>query len=383
MRIAIVGAGISGLFIAYELGKRGVRSVRVFEKLYVGAGSTGRCATGIRASFTSREHVALMRESIKLWERYSEGELGSYGLKFVRGGYVWLARREETLNAFRKLVELHNELGVPTRIVGVEELRDLVPPLDTSKVVGAMLDPTAGKAYVFTTLRALMRACRDMGIEIATGVEVVKLVKEGSSVKYLVTSSLDRVEADVFVIAAGAGSRDLLRSIGVELPIRNMPRHVMVTEAYARAFDPLVIDWDSPGAPYIVQNTEGNFFIGREVEEEPEGSLYSQRIDYMPKALSPLAKLFPFLKAVRILRYWIGYYVTTPDNHPIYGPVKGVDNLYLATGFSGHGYMMGPVTGKVIADWILEGKPSIPEAERLTLERFERGALIKELAVVG
>ncbi len=383
MKVVIVGAGISGLFIAYELAKRGVEKVLVIEKDYVGAGSTGRCATGIRASFTSREHVVLMKESIRLWEEYSRGELGEYGLKFVRGGYVWLARRESTLEVFEKLVALHNELGVPTKIVSVDELRDLVPPLRVEKVVGAMLDPTAGKSYVFSTLMALIRACRSLGVEIVTGVEISKIVAKDDTIEALVARDGSRVSGDAFVIAAGAGSRELLASIGVELPIKNMPRHVMVTEAYAKAFQPLVIDWDTPGAPYIVQSTEGNFFIGRDIEEEPEGSLYSQRIDFMPLALKPMAELFPFLKNVRILRYWIGYYVTTPDNHPVYGPVKPFKNLFVATGFSGHGYMMGPVTGKVIAEWILRGKPSIPEAERLTLDRFEKGALIKELAVVG
>jgi len=157
----------------------------------------------------------------------------------------------------------------------------------------------------------------------------------------------------------------------------------MITEAYKPAFGPLVVDWDTPGAPYIIQTKEGNFYIGRDIEEEPELSLYSQRIDFMPLALKPLIRFFPWLENTRVLRYWIGYYITTPDHHPIYGPIEEYDNLYVATGYSGHGYMMGPITGKVITEWILDGKPSIPQAERLTLERFKKGKLIKELAVIG
>ena len=377
-----MGGGISGLFIAYTLAKMGVRDVVVLEKHYVGYGSTGRCATGIRASFTSEEHTVLMKESIRLWKEYSEGELGRYGLKFVQSGYVWLARRDESLEMFKKLVSLHNSFGVPTRIIDDVELRELVPPLNTNAVVGAMYDPMAGKSYVFTTLYALMRACRALGIDVRTGVEVEKLVVQGDRVVSAVTN-VGEMRAEVYVLAAGAGTRELLKSVGVELPTKNLPRHVLVTEAYQKAFDPLVIDWDTPGAPYIVQSIEGNFFVGREIDEEPEQSIYSQRIDFMPKALKPLAKLFPFLKLVRVLRYWIGYYVTTPDNHPVYGPVKNFENLFVAAGFSGHGYMMGPITGRIIAEWILDGKPSIPQAEKLTLDRFERGALMKELAVIG
>ncbi|NPA97070.1 MAG: FAD-binding oxidoreductase [Crenarchaeota archaeon] len=383
MRVVIVGAGVSGLFIAYELAREGIDRIVVLERSYVGAGSTGRCATGIRASFTSEEHVVLMRESIRLWEEHSRGELGDYGLTFVRGGYLWVARREETLDYFRKLVSLHNRLGVPTRVIGADEAKELVPQLRTDIIAGAMHDPTAGKSYVFTTLRALMKACSERGVEIRTRSAVTKLAAEGGVVKAAVLESGERIKGDVFVIAAGSGSRELLKTLGIELPTKNMPRHIMVTEAFARAFDPLVVDWDTPGAPYTVQSTEGNFFIARELEEEPELSIYSQRIDFIPKALKPIAELLPFLRAVRVLRYWIGYYVTTPDNHPVYGPVKSYSNLFLATGFSGHGYMMGPVTGKVIASWVLRGKPCIEHAARLTLERFEKGALIKELAVVG
>ncbi len=382
MKIVIVGAGISGLFTAYSLAKMGVRDVVVLEKRYVGYGSTGRCATGIRASFTSEEHIVLMKESIRLWKEYSEGELGRYGLNFVQGGYVWLARKEETVDTFRKLVALHNSLGVPTRVIDRDELRSLVPPLNTNLVAGAMHDPMAGKSYVFTTLRALMKACRELGVRIATGTEVRKLIARGSRIVAAETSK-GEVSGDIFVIAAGAGSRELLKTVGIEIPTKNIPRHILTTEPYQRAFEPLVIDWDTPGVPYIVQIIEGNFFIGRDIEEEPEQSIYSQRIDFMPKALKPIAELFPFIKAVRVLRYWIGYYVATPDNHPIYGPVNNFDNLFIATGFSGHGYMMGPVTGKIIAEWILEGRPSIPQAEKLTLDRFERGALVRELAVIG
>ncbi|MCD6279108.1 MAG: FAD-binding oxidoreductase, partial [Desulfurococcales archaeon] len=88
-------------------------------------------------------------------------------------------------------------------------------------------------------------------------------------------------------------------------------------------------------------------------------------------------------KYVRVMRYWMGYYVTSPDHHPIYGPVEEYENVYLACGYSGHGYMLAPVTGKLIAEWVLDGRPSIPQAERLTLRRIREGKLIEELAIVG
>ncbi len=381
-KILIIGGGISGLSIAYNLVERGVKDIVIVEKSYLGAGSTGRCASGIRASFTSREHVILMKNSIELWKKYSSGELGRYGLYYSQGGYIWLASREETAKKMEELVRLHNSLGVPTRIIDVDELKRLVPPIETKDIASIMFDPTAGKSSPFDTLFAYYNLLRSKGVRIFLHTKVNRIINDENSVRGAETSR-GTIIAENMVVAAGSSTRDLLRPLGVDMPLENLPRHAMLTEAYRQAFQPLVIDWDTPGVPYIVQMKSGSFLIARNIDEEPEISLYSQRIDFMPKAVKPLIKFFPWLRNTRILRYWMGYYITTPDHHPIYGPIKGYENLYVATGFSGHGYMMGPITGRVIAEWILDGRPSIKAAEKLVLERFEKGMLIKELAVVG
>ncbi|MCD6341065.1 MAG: FAD-binding oxidoreductase [Desulfurococcales archaeon] len=383
VNVLVIGGGISGLSIAYTLAKRGVKDILVVDADYIGSGSTGRCATGIRASFTSEEHVVLMKNSIELWKKLSQPEeLGRYGLHFDQGGYVWIATKEESAELFKKLVNLHNSLGVPTRLVSPEELKELVPPIRADDAKVALHDPTAGKSYVFDTLHAYLMACRELGVKVMTFTPVKKLVAGGGRVKAAETDK-GTIEADTFIVAAGSGSRELMESIGVDLPLKNLPRHLMITEAFKPAFKPLVIDWDAGGAPYIVQTKEGNFVIGREIEEEPEQPLSSVRLDYVPKAVSAIAKWFPWIKRVRVLRYWIGYYVTSPDHHPIYGPVDEYENIYLACGYSGHGYMLAPVTGKIIAEWILDGRPSIPQAERLTLRRIKEGKLIEEFAIVG
>ena len=381
--VLIIGAGISGLSIAYTLTKRGVKDIVVVDAEYVGSGSTSRCATGIRASFTSEEHVVLMKHSVELWRELSKPEeLGRYGLAFDQGGYVWTASKDESVELFRRLVTLQNSLGVPTRIVDPDKLKGLVPTMKVDEAKAALYDPTAGKSYVFDTLNAYLMACRRKGVKIMEFTSVRKLVASGGRVKAAVTER-GGIEANTFVVAAGGGSKELMKSIGIEVPLENLPRHVMITEAFKPAFRPLVIDWDAGGAPFIVQTKEGNFIIGRRIAEEPEESLKSVRIDFIPAAIAPIARWFPWLKYVRVMRYWMGYYVTSPDHHPIYGPVEEYENVYLACGYSGHGYMLAPVTGKLIAEWVLDGRPSIPQAERLTLRRIREGKLIEELAIVG
>ncbi len=381
-KVIIVGGGISGLFIAYSLLKKGIKDIFVLEKGYLGSGSTGRCASGIRASFTSKEHIILMRRSIELWIKYSRSELGKYGLYYDQGGYVWIATRDETLRMFEELVKLHNSLGVPTRIIDVDELKQKVPSIKVKDIIGAMFDPMAGKSSPFDTIHALYNYLRNANVRVLLHTKVKRVISKGSRVIGVETDG-KFIKADIVVVAAGSDSRDILKRLNVNIPITNLPRHALITEAYKHILKPLVIDWDTPGAPYIIQTKDGGFYIGREIEEEPETSLYSQRIDFMAKAVKPLTRFFPWLKNVRVLRYWMGYYITTPDHHPIYGPVTNYENLFLATGFSGHGYMMGPITGEIIAEWIVYGRPLTPEAERLTLDRFRRGELIKEIAIVG
>jgi len=122
--------------------------------------------------------------------------------------------------------------------------------------------------------------------------------------------------------------------------------------------------------------------MGTEMEEEPDTPLIN-RIDFIPRIAKVWLRYLPWFSEVRVLRYWTGYYVMSPDRHPIYGPIDEVEGLYVAAGFSGHGFIMGPITGKVIAEWIVDGEPSISQAEKLSFRRIRGGKFIQELAVFG
>ena len=373
--VVIIGGGGSGLAIAYCLANMGIKDITLVEKHYLGSGSTFRCATGIRASFTTEEHIVLQKHSIELWREWSE----KLGFFYERGGYVWLFRTEEQLKAFKEFSKLHNSYGVPTRIISPEEVKELVPTIDVSDVVGALLDPIAGKADPFGVVHSLARACRDMGVKILTLTSAEKIVVEESKVKGVETNR-GFIESKIVVLAAGYGSRELAKTAGIDLPLENIPHHSIITEKFKPLFKPLVIDWTT-GA-YIVQTCEGNFLMGVDIEEKPNTPL-TPRIDFIPTVVKIWYRYFKWLPEVYILRSWSGYYVMSPDRHPILGPVDEVENMYLAVGYSGHGFMMAPIVGKLIAEWIVDGKPSIPQANRLTLRRIKEGKLIYEKAVVG
>ena len=377
--VLIIGAGISGLTIAYNLVKKGVKDILIIDRSYIGSGSTGRCASGIRASFTSKEHVILMKRSIELWEKYNEEFKEKL---FKQDGYIWLLRKESSIEFFKKLVEFHNSFKIPSRMIDIDIIKSLINGINTKKLLGALYDPIAGKADPFDMLYILAKFCNRNNVKISTFTLAKKIIVRNNEVKGVETNK-GIIEAKKVVIAGGEGTQELLRTINIELPLKNLPRHALITEAFKPLFNPLIIDWDTQGVPYIVQTEEGGFYMSREIEEKAGISIYSHRIDFFSKVLTPLSDFFPWIKNIRVLRYWIGYYVTSPDNHPIYGPLPGIRNLYIAVGFSGHGYMLSPVTGEIISSWMVNGEPSISIAKRLTIERINKGKLIKEIAIVG
>ena len=380
MRVVIIGGGISGLFTAYELCKRGVRDIVIVEEKYLGFGGSTRNIGCFRSSFTSPEHVILMKKSTELWLNY----VSELNLQLKQSGYLWIARKPETLEVFKKLVVFHNEYGVPTRLLDPDSAQHIQPGLNKDIIEGALFDPTAGRMPVLENIVKLYLKLKSLGVVFHFYTSVAKLNTSNYRVKSAITNNSE-IEGDVFVIAAGGrGTRKILESVNVKFPVVDETRHPVITEPYVEIIKPaLIIDWDTPGAPYVTQTEHGGLIFARNISDINEAPLTSHRIDAIRVTIKPLIELIPVLRHVNILRYWIGYYETTPDHHPVYGPVHPYENLYVAAGFSGHGLMMGPVTGLLIADWILNGKPSIPIAENLTIERFRTGKLVREIAIVG
>ncbi len=373
--VLIIGGGSVGLLTAFYLHKLGENDIIVVEKSYPGSGGTYRCATGVRASFTSMEHIILMKRSIELWKELSN----ELGIKYSRSGYIWLLNNEKQLQDFKKYVAFQNRLGVPTRIISPSEVRDFVPSINYNEILAGVHDPLAGKADCFDTVINVLKYLRKNSIKIINNTKVEKIIVKNGRVCGVKTNRGD-IEANNVVISAGYGSRDIVKSIGINLPLENLPRHALVTERFKKLFDPLLIDWST--GSYIVQTFAGNFLIGCDIPEKPDG-LLSTRVDFLFKAAEVWTRYFNWLREVNILRYWTGYYVMTPDHHPILGPISEIEGLYIATGFSGHGFMMAPVTGELMANWIIYGKPSISIANNLTYERFKLGKMIRELAVFG
>ena len=376
VEVAIIGGGSTGLMTAYYLAKEGVKDIHVFEEKYLGFGSTGRCAGGVRASFASEVHIKLMKESISRWLSLRE-EIS--GLEFVQDGYLWLLTTEELVEFHKKLSAYQNSLGVPTRMLSRDEIKDLVP-IELNDVIAALHDPMAGKASPLKFLGSVRKKLKELGVNIHEYTSVTNVRVSGDKARSIVINNTKEIQVSGHVvIAAGVWSKDLLKRLNVKIPLKKDPHHLLVTEKYVQFLKPLVIHKET--GSYLVQHETGSLLIGTEFPV-PEEDM-TLRYGYLKKAVTIMSKYFPQILGTNLLRVWIGYYEVTPDHHPIVGRVPSVDNLLIATGFSGHGYMMAPIVGEELKNIILENNPKIPETKELRLERFEEGKLLKESAIFG
>lgn len=376
VEVAIIGGGSTGLMTAYYLAREGVKDIHLFEERYLGFGSTGRCAGGVRASFASDVHVRLMKESISRWLSLRE-EVS--GLEFVQDGYLWLLTTEELVEAHKRLSAYQNSLGVPTRILERDEIREVVP-IELNDVLAALYDPMAGKASPLKFLWSVRRRLRELGVAIHEYAPVTNVRISGGRARSITINESKEVEVSGYVVvAAGVWCKDILERIGVKIPLKKDPHHLLVTERYARFIKPLTIHKES--GSYIVQHETGSLLIGTEYPVPEDDT--TLRYGYLRKAVTIMSKYFPQILSANLLRVWVGYYENTPDHHPIIGTTPNTENIIVATGFSGHGYMMSPIIGEEIKNIILEGKPKLPETKQLRLERFEEGKLLKETAIFG
>ena len=378
----IIGGGINGLATAYELAGRGLKNIVVIEKQYIGSGSTGRCGGGIRAQWTTKENIRLAQESVAMYESMS-AELG-YQVFFRQGGYLMITENEADLPALRQAVELQNSCNVPTEFLQPQECLKIVPDLDVSRLKGATFCPKDGTAYPFAVVWGYARGCHRRGVRIFIGTGVQQILAEDGRIRGVVTDR-GRISAPVVVNCAGPWARHLAAQVGVELPNRQERHEIMVSESLKPFLDPMIISITN--GIYFSQSLRGEIVggIGDPAEPhwtDPASFDTRSQLRFAVRFARALTALYPRAAQVRMMRQWAGMYDVTPDHRPILGGVPGLEGYWHICGFSGHGFMLGPVTGKRMAAQILTGEPD-EIITSLSLDRFEKGDLQADGFVVG
>ncbi|MEW6522050.1 MAG: FAD-binding oxidoreductase [Bacillota bacterium] len=376
--VVIIGGGVIGCAIAYYLARSGYSDVMVLEQSYLASGSTGRCGAGVRQQWGTEMNCILSRESVRRFETLNE-ELAYPGdIEFKQRGYLILAHSEREWEQFAKNLRLQQSLGIPARAVDPHEARELVPMLNTEGLLGATFCPTDGHCNPFYVTQAYARAAARLGVSIRTFTRVEAIVIHGGRVRGVSTPAGD-IEAEVVVNAAGAYAGEVGRLAGLELPVYSERHQILVTEPVAPALDPMVLSFSRH--LYCQQTPHGSFIMGLGDPAEPRGTDTGHSWQFLQRMAARVTELLPPLAGLRVVRQWSGSYNISPDRQPILGPAGTVGGLFLAVGFSGHGFMLAPVVGETLAALILDQTPPV-DVSRLDAGRFARGDLIVEPSVV-
>ena len=377
--VVIIGGGIIGCATAYELAKLGMTDVIVCEKDYITAGATGRCGAGVRQQWGLEMNIRLSRSSYKILENLNE-ELDYDGdIEFKQGGYLVLAYSDAQMEQFRKNVQLQNRIGTPSRTVTVEEASDIVPHLNTEPLVGATFCPEDGHADPFHTTMAYAKAAQRLGVTIKTQTEVTDIEVEGDEVQGVHTADGDFISADMVLNAAGPYSGPVADMAGVDIPVYSERHQILVTEPVDRYQGPMVISFEH--GIYCQQTPNGSFIMGLGDPNEPKGFDIETSWQFMEHMSHSVLDILPPLADLRVVRQWSGLYNITPDAQPILGGIPGLQGYYMAVGFSGHGFMVGPMTAVLMAQMMTDTEMDM-DISMLDLGRFERGDLIHEPSVV-
>jgi sarcosine oxidase subunit beta len=392
--VVIIGGGIMGLAIAYHLAKNGVRKVTVVERGYLCGGASGRNGGGVRAQWSSEANVRLMQESIRMCRDFAtEMKINVW---FRQGGYLFLVRSEEKRRALEASVATQNACGLGTRMLAPAEARRVVPELDTDGLVAASYNPEDGVVFPWPFVWGFANGAKKLGVEVHTFTNVTGFSTRGSTLTHVHVEhtrepregrSLTgpalrswKIPTHKVVNACGAWSPEIARMLGIELPNTPHRHEICSTEPLKPWLRPLVADLTD--GLYFSQSTRGEIVGGIGQEWVPHGLNQESSFAFLGKYARSLTRACPVLGSVKVLRQWAGCYDLTPDANPIVGPVDGVEHFYQASGFMGHGFMMAPIVGKLIAENIAHGT-DFPLFDKWNLRRFKEGKLLSEAMIIG
>lgn len=341
--VVIIGGGIIGCSIAYNLAKMGCKNIVLLEKNSLASGATGRCGAGIRQQFGTEMNCILARESIKIFENLSQ-EL-DYDIELNQGGYLMLAYTEKEVNQFKKNVALEQSLDIDARSITVKEAKEIAPPLNTEGLLAATFCPSDGHANPFKTNFAYAEAAQKLGVKIYNFSEVRGIKTENNRI-VSVSTDKGEVQTPIVINAAGGYSGEIGKMAGVDLPVYSQRHQILITEPVDPLFRPMLMSFSRNF--YCQQTPHGSIIMGLGDPNEPKGHDIGSSWQFAREMAKKMTTVVPLLKEVSMVRQWSGLYNMSPDSQPILGEHPQVGGFYMAIGFSGHGFMLAPTVSRLL-----------------------------------
>ncbi|MGO3333503.1 MAG: NAD(P)/FAD-dependent oxidoreductase [Brevibacterium aurantiacum] len=384
--VVIIGAGVMGASIAYHLAKHGAKDIVLVERNVPGSGSTSKAAGGVRCQFSDEVNIALATRSLEVLRNF-ETEFG-VDIDLVSNGYLFLLDSAADAETFAANVALQQRMGLDSRMLTVAEVAELAPYIDTEGIVAGAFNPGDGHCTPEAVVSGYVSAARGLGVQVLKNCEVTGFESSegaGSRRVTAVTTSKGRIECAQIVCAAGAWSGLIGEAAGVDLPVRPLRREIMVSEPV----DEAALGIDLARMPFTI-----DFSTSFYVHPEGPGLLFGcpdeadvwdfddkRNPDWLPTLAELIETRAPALGNVEAKRGWAGLYEMTPDHNALIGEAEELSGFFYACGFSGHGFLMGPAVGEVVAD-LMTGHQPFVDVSGLDKRRFATSGLRKELNIV-
>ncbi len=379
--ILIIGGGVMGVSAAYHLAKRQAGRILLLEKdPFLGQGATGKCAGGIRHQFSTEVNIRLSTLSIQMMERFPEEMEQDIDLHFV--GYLFLLSSEEQMEDFRRNVALQHRLGIETEILDREEIARRAPLINLDAepvIIGGTNYSRDGLADPNSIVQGYAKQARRLGVDIRTDAPVARLLRQGDRILGVETRDGQRIEAGITLLAAGPWSGKLAATANFDLPVAPLRRQIVVTRPLGIPRDmPFIIDF---AQSLYFHYESGGILTGMSNPHETPGEKLDVDQDWTLYHLEKAIERFPLLEQAQLLTQWAGLYEVTPDHQAIIGKLP-LEGFYTCTGFSGHGFMHGPICGLLMAEEILDGRAHTVDIDPLRYDRFLTQELQPEKNVV-
>ena len=371
----IIGGGVMGCSILYNLAERGVTDTVLLERDVLGSGSTGRSQAILRMHYSNEVTTRLAWDSLSIFRDFHE--ITGMPSGYTKTGYFVIVGPEDR-DAMLENVAMQRAAGVDTSIVTAEDVEEIAPMVRTFDGESFAYEPESGYADPYSVTTGYANAARERGARILSESPAVGIEVTANRVTAVLTES-ERIETPIAVVAAGPWSGPLLASIGVDVPLRPIRHQVVMLRR------PQDVVPDHPIIGDVVNDMSprpdaGNLtLIGVGEDEDASPDTFNQGVD-MPMVEATFEKLvqrMPGMAQALFRGGWSGLFTTTPDWHPVLDKVEGIEGLYLSVGFSGHGFKLSPMIGVVMSELITQGRATSLDISEMSLNRFAEGRLMR------
>ena len=371
----IIGGGVMGCSILYNLAEQGFTNTLLLERDVLASGSTSKSQAILRMHYSNEVTSSLAWQSLEIFKNFEE--LTGTPSGYTRTGYFLIVGGEDR-QAMYENVAMHRRMGIASEIVSIEDMRELAPMLAVEGDEAFAYESESGYADPYSVTIGFANRARELGARIQDSAPVTGIEVRGGKVAAALTSE-GRIETPIAVVAAGPWSDRLLSGIGVDVPIRPLRHQVVVLRRPPGpdAEHPIVAD--NLNGFSARPDIGGLTMIGAGEEEFVDADTFNQGVDMdvVQPAFEGIVRRIPAMSRAVFRGGWSGAFTVTPDWHPVLDSIEGIEGLYCAVGFSGHGFKESPMIGKAMAELITAGRAECVDISMLNLKRFETGELLR------